>query len=271
MSVLTFANVGHHLVSSCPDIRPSLPRVLLASHVLRSTRKEKRGAMRENISTFCAFTEVFRALLLKYRRILPTTHHTPPLDPRRAPLPAGRGETLTGGSYQRKEWNTMGTFKRLCAGLMAMAALTAIVGCGGGGGNSVPLTGSPGGTGKSALDVYVTDSFSDAYKQVMVTLYKIELTTDGTNFTTVYSNPSGLTLNLSSLSTTAELLSSVNVPSGSYTEARVTFSDHVTLVANNGTSTTVAVDPSAGVDSQGKVAITINRSEEHTSELQSRR
>src|SRR5579871_370353 len=92
----------------------------------------------------------------------------------------------------------------------------------------------------------------------MVTLYKIELTTDGTNFTTVYSNPSGLTLNLSSLSTTAELLSSVNVPSGSYTEARVTFSDHVTLVANNGTSTTVAVDPSAGVDSQGKVAITIN-------------
>lgn len=139
--------------------------------------------------------------------------------------------------------------------LLGVLVLLILVGCGGGAGNS--LTGAVASAGRSAVDVYVTDSFNDAYKQVQLTLYKIELTTDGTNFQTVYEDTSGQTLNLCSLATAAELLASVNIPTGTYTQARVTFGDHITLVANDGTTSSVAVDTSVGVASGGKIAVTV--------------
>ena len=154
----------------------------------------------------------------------------------------------------------------------AVCSLT-LSGCGGGvGGNSssslggsatsgtAPGTGS-GGTStpnaQAALNVFVTDAFSDHYKQVLVTLYKIELTTDGTNYQTVFSDTGGQTINLSSLASTKELLASLNVPAGTYTQARVTFGDHFTLVGGDGTSTSVAVDPKVGTQANGQVALTV--------------
>jgi len=144
--------------------------------------------------------------------------------------------------------------------LVTLALLLALCGCGGGSGGSNSSGGSSAITSsnKSALDVYVTDGFGDAYKQVLITLYKIELTTDGKTFQTVYSDTSGQTLDLASLASTAKLLASVNVPTGSYTEARVTFGDHITLVAKDGTSTSMAVDPSIGTDTNGQIAITVS-------------
>ena len=137
--------------------------------------------------------------------------------------------------------------------------LLTLSGCGGGGGTSSGSTG--GGQTASALpaalNVYVTDGFSDQYKQVLVTLYKIELTTDGTNFQTVFTAAAGQTINLSSLASTTALLASVNVPAGAYTRARITFGDHFTLVSQDGTSTSVAVDPSIGTDTNGMVALTV--------------
>lgn len=114
-------------------------------------------------------------------------------------------------------------------------------------------------TGRAAaLNVYVTDGFGDTYKQVLVTLYKIELTTDGTNFVTVFEDPAGRTLDLRSMSTTAELLASVNVPAGTYTQSRVTFANQFTLVGRDGTSSSVAVDPSVGTAVAGnQVAVTV--------------
>ena len=109
----------------------------------------------------------------------------------------------------------------------------------------------------AALNVYVTDGFSDQYKQVLVTLYKIELTTDGTNYQTVFTAAAGQTINLSSLASTTALLASVNVPAGTYTQARITFGDHFTLVGQDGTSTSVAVDPSIGMAANGRVALTV--------------
>ena len=138
--------------------------------------------------------------------------------------------------------------------LLAPLVLLALAGCGGGSGGSSGTTATG---ARAALDVYVTDGFSDAYKQVLVTLYKIELTTDGTTYQTVYSSATGTTLDLSSLASTADLLASVSVPAGTYTQARVTFGDHITLVAQDGTSTSVAVDPSLGTDANGQIAITV--------------
>ena len=139
----------------------------------------------------------------------------------------------------------------VCTGAAVLGSLS---GCGGGGGNGA----APGQTStSSALNVFVTDSFSDQYKQVLVTLYKIELTTDGTNYQTVFSDTAGQTINLSSLAATTDLLASLNVPAGTYTQARVTFGDHFALVSQSGTSTSAAVDPSVGTESNGQVALII--------------
>ena len=133
-----------------------------------------------------------------------------------------------------------------------------LVGCGGGSGSSLNGLTSVTSTSRAALDVYVTDGFSDQYKQVLATVYKIELTTDGTNFTTVFSNTAGQTLDLPSLASSAALLGTVTVPTGTYTQARITFGDHITLVPTTGTSTSVAVDTSIGTAANGQIAIVVN-------------
>jgi Domain of unknown function (DUF4382)/Domain of unknown function (DUF5666) len=144
--------------------------------------------------------------------------------------------------------------RRLAAVFLAALALAFTAGCGSGGtGSSVSTTG-----GRAALDVFVTDGFTDQFKQVIATLFKIELTMDGTNFQTVFEDTAGRTLDLASLSSTAELLASVTVPAGTYTQARITFGDHITLVKSNGTSTSVAVDPSAGTDTNGQIAVKVS-------------
>lgn len=139
--------------------------------------------------------------------------------------------------------------------LSGTLVLLTLPGCGGGASSSVSSPTSS--LTPSALNVFVTDGFSDQYKQVLVTLYKIELTTDGTTYQTVFSDAAGQTINLSSLSSTKELLASLNIPAGTYTQARITFGDHFTLVTPSGTSTSVAVDPTVGTASNGTVAITV--------------
>ncbi|HLJ54251.1 MAG TPA: DUF4382 domain-containing protein [Chthonomonadaceae bacterium] len=146
--------------------------------------------------------------------------------------------------------------KRAAAWASAAIVLALAAGCGTGGAGSGAGSGGLG--TRAALDVYVTDGFSDQFKQVLATLFKIELTTDGTNFTTVFEDDNGRTIDLASLSNTSELLASVTVPAGSYTGARITFGDHVTLVSNAGVSTSVAVASDVGAQANGQVAITVN-------------
>ncbi len=146
----------------------------------------------------------------------------------------------------------------LFATLALPLLLTTLPGCGGASGGGPVADGSGTSTGRSApLEVYITDAFSDQYKQVLVTLYKIELSTDGTNYTTVYASDAGQTIDFSALSSTAQLLSTVNVPTGTYTSARVTFGDHITLVAQDGTSTSTAVDTTLGTDANGQIALVV--------------
>ena len=146
-----------------------------------------------------------------------------------------------------KVWRTLGS-------LVTALALAAVAGCGSGGGG----TAGSAGTSRAPLDVYVTDGFSDQYKQVLATLYKVELTTDGTAYQSVFEDAAGRTLDLSSLANTTELLASITIPEGTYTNARITFGDHVTLVTPAGVSTSTAVDSSVGTASNGQVAITVS-------------
>jgi hypothetical protein len=144
--------------------------------------------------------------------------------------------------------------RRLTVFFSAALALSFAAGCGSGGtGSALSATG-----GRASLDVFVTDGFTDQFKQVLATLFKIELTSDGVTFQTVFEDTAGRTLDLASLASTAELLASVTVPAGTYTQARITFGDHVTLVSNNGTSTSVAVDTTVGSAANGQIAVTVS-------------
>lgn len=139
----------------------------------------------------------------------------------------------------------------LLLGIAGCATTLALIGCGSSGG-------AGGGNGDSTLGVYVTDSFNDDYSQVWATLYKIEASTNGTSYVTLYEDSAGKTLNLSALANTAEFLGSLKIPAGNYTQVRVTFGDHLTLVAKiGGTSQSVAVADSVGVHNGGKVALTV--------------
>lgn len=135
--------------------------------------------------------------------------------------------------------------------VLVLPLLLWIIGCGGG-------TSGTGNTSRAPLNVYITDAFNDDYRQVLATIYRIELSTNGTNYTTVFDSTMGDTLDLSSLSDTAELLASLSFPTGNYTQMRVTYGDKLTLVARNGTSTIVDVDPSVGTISNGRVSVVIN-------------
>ncbi len=149
----------------------------------------------------------------------------------------------------------------LWATFVAISGASALLltGCGGGGGNTGTTSSLSSATSRAALNVYVTDGFSQNYKQVITTLYKIELTTGDGNYTTVFENADGQTLDLSSLADTALLVSSLQVESGTYTQARITFADHFTLVSpGGGTSESVAVDSSVGTQSNGQVAVIVD-------------
>ena len=145
--------------------------------------------------------------------------------------------------------------RKLAGFVVAVLALAVVTGCGSGGTDSAGISSS---TGRAPLDVYVTDGFTDQYKQVLATLFKIELTTDGVTYQTVFEDTAGRTLDLSSLASTTELLASVTVPEGTYAQARITFGDHITLVSNLGVNTSVAVDSSIGTAVNGQVAITVS-------------
>ena len=145
----------------------------------------------------------------------------------------------------------MTTFFRHTIAVLAVAAtlMAVIIGCGGGGG----------GSSSGSLNLFVTDHFGDNYSQVWVTLYGIDLKADAaTTFTNVYTSSAGQQINLADLASVAQLLNTVTVPTGTYTQAKITFGDHFTLVPKaGGAGQSVAVGAGVGVQSNGQVAVTI--------------
>lgn len=106
-----------------------------------------------------------------------------------------------------------------------------LAGCGGGGG------------GSSSMGIFVTDGFGDQFSQVWVTLYRIEASTDGTTFQTLFDDTNGKVINVATLVNSAEFLGAVTAPSSGFTKVRIIIGDHLTLVPKAGGATlSVPVD-----------------------------
>ncbi len=146
--------------------------------------------------------------------------------------------------------------RHILGALCAVAAVAAIAGCGSGGGGS---TGGGVAPLVKGVGVYATDAFNDDYSQVWITLYKIELSTDGTTFTTVYDQPAGVAIDAASLASKTTLLGTVNIPAGDYTTIRVTTGDHITLFPKGGgAGISAPVDPTKATVSGGQAVVTVS-------------
>ena len=153
----------------------------------------------------------------------------------------------------RRQWPLM-------ALLATVLALPVVIGCGSGGSGGTSGSSIGGGGSRSPVNIYVTDAFSKDYSQVLVTLYKIEASTDGKTFQTLFSDSNGITLDLASYAGKAELVESAMIPTGTYTQVRVTIGDHITLVPKGGGSSIDAPVAAASnvVLNNGQAIITIN-------------
>ncbi|HEY3331556.1 MAG TPA: DUF4382 domain-containing protein [Capsulimonadaceae bacterium] len=149
--------------------------------------------------------------------------------------------------------------RRTLGALCAIAAVFAVAGCGGGGGTSSPTSGgTPGTPLAKSVGVYVTDTFKDDFAQVWITVYKIELSTDGTTYTPVFDSTDGVSVDAASLASKAQLLGTVDIPSGDYKFVRLTTGDHFSIVPKaGGASVSVAVSTSKATVSGGKAVITV--------------
>src|SRR3569832_1555256 len=128
--------------------------------------------------------------------------------------------------------------------------------CGGGGGSSAP---GGGGGSQSSPGLFITDHFNDDFRQVLVTIYKVEFVESGGAVQTVFVDEKGAAYDLRHLSGVLSPLAA-GVPAGSYSAVRITVADRLILVDNSGTSfnPTFAQTPSTtcGV---GRCVIAIDR------------
>lgn len=120
-----------------------------------------------------------------------------------------------------------------------IAISVAFVGCGGGG--TTPMK-------SGSVNLFVTDSFDTEYQQVMVTLYQIDVGRQGdpSSFRVVYSENSGLTLDVRTLANLAQFIGAGTLPEGVYNRARITLGTQLTVVNFAGQSSTVSFDTGHG-------------------------
>lgn len=129
------------------------------------------------------------------------------------------------------------------AGLLSLLAAV-FSGCGGSSGTS-PQGGSVG--------VYVTDDFRQQFRQVVFTLYRIEVGRQGDpgSFQTVFDDSAGLALDVRALSNIAQFLSVGVVPEGTYNRARITVADQIQVTDASGTPQTLPLDAGVGTPLPG--------------------
>ncbi len=93
--------------------------------------------------------------------------------------------------------------------------------------------GGGGETTTRTASVYITDDVTDAYDQVIVTIYKVEFVNAvDSSVVTVFEAPQGLTYDLSELSGVLDKLGVL--PEGSYSSVRITVGEGLILVDNAG-------------------------------------
>jgi hypothetical protein len=140
---------------------------------------------------------------------------------------------------------------------LTLTAFAALVACGGGGGSSsssgsgtatapAGSTTSAGSTStvtaqSVALQTYITDNLATEYSKVWVTIKTITaLDGAGAEVTLLDASATPTVVNLSSLASVGQMMSTVSIPTGLYTEIRVTLANALQLVSLDGATTTNA-------------------------------
>lgn len=139
---------------------------------------------------------------------------------------------------------TMKTVHALLA-LTAVAA-AALTACGGGG---APSAGALNQASAVRVQTYITDNLATDYSKVWVTIKQLSVVdASGNTVTLLDATAAPVVVNLSSLASVGQLMSTVAVPPGIYTEIQVTLGNDVQLVSLDGSTTTNAKFDATGTD-----------------------
>ena len=118
-------------------------------------------------------------------------------------------------------------------------ALAVLAACGGGG--SSPSGGSTSTVSPATLQTYITDNLATDYSKVWVSIKKITATdSTGTEVTLLDAGTAPVVVNLSSLASVGQFLSTVTIPAGIYPQVSVALDQSVQLVSLDGATTTNA-------------------------------
>lgn len=93
--------------------------------------------------------------------------------------------------------------------------------------------------GLGKVSMFVTDDLSTAYKEVWVTLHKVEVKSEQQSYE-LFNSEAGEVINLSELAGIGSLLNISSLPAGSYSHFEIKLAREVTLVALDGTQQTVS-------------------------------
>lgn len=167
-----------------------------------------------------------------------------------------RVRSASGSSHEHRKGNqmmkTISRLVRLCGVFGLVWATVNLIGCGGGGGGGV------GSVASGVADVFVTDTFRDDFRQVLVTVFKVEGSADGTTFQTLFDDANGQAIDVAALADSTLLLARASVSGASLTQLRVTIGDRITVVPRGGgPSSSLAMPDNVGTAAgSGKRAVT---------------
>ena len=137
--------------------------------------------------------------------------------------------------------------------LIALTATAAAVlaACGGGGSTTASGTAQ---VQSVAVQTYITDNLATEYAKVWVSIKRITVVDgSGNEVALLDATATPAVVNLSSLASVGQFMSTVTIPAGIYTEIRVTLDNNVQLVSLDGATTTNAKFDAAGTDFVWKV------------------
>ena len=142
--------------------------------------------------------------------------------------------------------------------LLAGVGALGLAGCGGGGGGSSPLSSAlpPSQTASAVVGVFATDSFSEAYDHVWVTIHRVEVESSNGTAQTVFDDALGKTIDLKTLRDATgqrfALLGAGKIDASTATSIKVTIDNGVVLFpAGSAGGQATPVDDAVTHDGQG--------------------
>ena len=133
--------------------------------------------------------------------------------------------------------------------LQVACAVAALAGCGGGGPGASATGTAPTAKAQAVLQTYITDNLATDYSKVWVSIRKITaVDAAGAEVTLLDATAAPVVVNLSSLASVGQFLSTVSLPAGVYGEVRVTLGNSVQLVSLDGATTIAAKLTATGTE-----------------------